>query len=172
MSLLSSRFSPFALFPKPPTLFVKPAFIPPSQLVNQGIAASLTKIFHTAIEEGELDFLAGQSIAFDIQPINLQFSLTLNTEEQLVAYTGETDLTISGQVVDFLRLIRREEDADTLFFQRRLTMSGSTELGLAMKNFLDSIELESLPFYPAIDKSTAALLKVHHRFLHSFKNRS
>jgi len=165
MSFLSSPFSPISLLPKPPRLFSQPALIPPTQLVNQGIAASLTKVFHAAIEEGELDFLAGQSIAFDIQPIKLRFSLTLNEEDKLVAYTGEADLRISGQVVDFLRLIRREEDADTLFFQRRLTMSGSTELGLAMKNFLDSIELENLPFYPAINKSTEALLKVHNHFM-------
>ncbi|MGB7997639.1 MAG: SCP2 sterol-binding domain-containing protein, partial [Photobacterium halotolerans] len=39
----------------------------------------------------------------------------------------------------------RKVDPDTLFFQRRLTMQGDTELGLAVKNLLDSLDLDSLP---------------------------
>ncbi|MBC8952242.1 sterol carrier protein, SCP [Xenorhabdus sp. PB62.4] len=33
----------------------------------------------------------------------------------------------------------------TLFFQRRLRIEGNTELGLHVKNLMDSIELESMP---------------------------
>ncbi|AYA41294.1 SCP2 sterol-binding domain-containing protein [Xenorhabdus nematophila] len=33
----------------------------------------------------------------------------------------------------------------TLFFQRRLRIEGNTELGLHVKNLLDSTELESMP---------------------------
>jgi predicted lipid carrier protein YhbT len=34
----------------------------------------------------------------------------------------------------------REEDPDTLFFARRLTIEGDTELGLVAKNLLDGID--------------------------------
>jgi predicted lipid carrier protein YhbT len=37
-------------------------------------------------------------------------------------------------------LARRQEDPDTLFFSRRLSMEGDTELGLLVKNTLDAIE--------------------------------
>lgn len=53
------------------------------------------------------------------------------------------DLAISARLRDYLALLAREEDPDTLFFSRRLLMEGDTELGLLMKNTLDGIELPS-----------------------------
>ena len=55
-----------------------------------------------------------------------------------------TDLTISANAQDFLRLAQRQEDPDTLFFNRRLSMEGDTELGLLVKNALDALELPVL----------------------------
>ena len=57
---------------------------------------------------------------------------------------AQTDLTISASGPDFLRMARREEDPDTLFFSRRLMMEGDTELGLVVKNTLDALELPVL----------------------------
>lgn len=51
------------------------------------------------------------------------------------------DLKISARARDFMALLAREEDADTLFFNRRLRMEGDTDLGLLVKNTLDGIEL-------------------------------
>ena len=62
----------------------------------------------------------------------------------------DADLTIEGTVYTFLQLATRNEDSDTLFFRRQLRMSGDTELGLYVKNFLESIEPESLPLQPAL----------------------
>lgn len=59
-------------------------------------------------------------------------------------HTGEADLTISASAYDFGLLARRLEDPDTLFFSRRLSMEGDTELGLLVKNTLDAIELPLL----------------------------
>ncbi|MGZ3236698.1 MAG: ubiquinone anaerobic biosynthesis accessory factor UbiT [Burkholderiaceae bacterium] len=52
----------------------------------------------------------------------------------------EADLTIGASAYDFLLLARRQEDPDTLFFSRRLSMEGDTELGLLIKNTLDAME--------------------------------
>lgn len=57
---------------------------------------------------------------------------------------GAADLTISASAYDFVLLARRQEDPDTLFFSRRLSMEGDTELGLLVKNTLDAIELPVL----------------------------
>ena len=57
---------------------------------------------------------------------------------------AQTDLTISASGPDFLRLAQRQEDPDTLFFSRRLSMEGDTELGLVVKNTLDALELPVL----------------------------
>jgi O2-independent ubiquinone biosynthesis accessory factor UbiT len=54
---------------------------------------------------------------------------------------GDADLTISASAYDFLQLAQRREDPDTLFFSRRLSTEGDTELGLVVKNTLDALEL-------------------------------
>lgn len=54
------------------------------------------------------------------------------------------DLCISASAHDFVRLAQRQEDPDTLFFSRRLSMEGDTELGLVVKNTLDALELPVL----------------------------
>ena len=74
--------------------------------------------------------------AFDFEWRKDRFSATQNT--------GDADLTISASACDFVLLARRLEDPDTLFFSRRLSMEGDTELGLLVKNTLDAIELPIL----------------------------
>ncbi|OTA17926.1 sterol carrier protein, SCP [Xenorhabdus vietnamensis] len=46
---------------------------------------------------------------------------------------------------DFILIAACKEDPDTLLFQRRLWIERNTELGLHVKNLMDSIELESMP---------------------------
>jgi len=53
-------------------------------------------------------------------------------------------VVISAGARDFLRLARREADADTLFFDRRLSIEGDTELGLLLKNTLDALDVKSV----------------------------
>lgn len=53
------------------------------------------------------------------------------------------DLTVAATLRDFIALALREEDPDTLFFARRLVVEGDTELGLTVKNLLDSIDWET-----------------------------
>ena len=53
----------------------------------------------------------------------------------------EPDLAIRAHAADFVALARRTQDPDTLFFNRRLSMEGDTELGLMVKNTLDALEL-------------------------------
>ena len=72
-------------------------------------------------------------IAFDFEWGNAGFSACRPT--------ADADLTISASAHDFLLLARRQEDPDTLFFSRRLSTEGDTELGLLVKNTLDAIEL-------------------------------
>lgn len=53
---------------------------------------------------------------------------------------GTPELLLEAKSADFLELMQGKADADTLFFQRRLKISGDTELGLIVKNWLDAIE--------------------------------
>lgn len=55
------------------------------------------------------------------------------------------DLSFAANLSAFLQLLARQEDPDTLFFNRELSIEGDTELGLVVKNMLDAIELPKLP---------------------------
>jgi predicted lipid carrier protein YhbT len=52
---------------------------------------------------------------------------------------------VRGEVTDLLLLASRLEDADTLFFHRRLQLTGDVELGLLVRNLLDRLPWETLP---------------------------
>ncbi len=52
----------------------------------------------------------------------------------------EPDLAFAANLSAYLQLLARQEDPDTLFFNRELEITGDTELGLIVKNMLDAIE--------------------------------
>lgn len=57
----------------------------------------------------------------------------------------EPDLAFTASLSAYLQLISRQEDPDTLFFNRELEIIGDTELGLIVKNMLDAIEWPRFP---------------------------
>ncbi len=59
----------------------------------------------------------------------------------LFSLRDEPDLTIRANLSAYLQLLARQEDPDTLFFNRELAIEGDTELGLIVKNMLDAVEL-------------------------------
>ncbi|MFZ5549431.1 MAG: ubiquinone anaerobic biosynthesis accessory factor UbiT [Pseudomonadota bacterium] len=48
-------------------------------------------------------------------------------------------LRIAAGATAYWRLLRGQDDADRLFFERALVMEGDTEMGLVLKNTLDAI---------------------------------
>jgi predicted lipid carrier protein YhbT len=110
----------------------------PAHLFTQ----TLNKLFAEQLKDGELDFMASTVIEVNVEDAGLQLRLCLRGERFSVAEAArKADLTIAGSLYDFLLLAGRREDPDTLFFNRRLKLSGNTELGLYVKNFLDSMDL-------------------------------
>lgn len=51
-------------------------------------------------------------------------------------------MRIAGRLDDLVALARRDEDPDTLFFQRRLMLEGDTATGLLLKNLLDALDFD------------------------------
>jgi predicted lipid carrier protein YhbT len=62
----------------------------------------------------------------------------------------EPDLAFAANLSAYLQLLARQEDPDTLFFNRELEITGDTELGLVVKNMLDAVEWPSLPRLPLL----------------------
>lgn len=84
--------------------------------------------------------LQGRRLALRVSDAGIHVGLTLDGRRFRTAGGDEPDLAITARTRDFIALLLREEDADTLFFSRRLLMEGDTELGLLVKNTLDAIE--------------------------------
>ncbi len=96
--------------------------------------------------------LYGKLICIRVRDVGLQFRFILDENGfQPVTRDELPDLSISASACDFMRLASRQEDPDSLFFNRRLLIEGDTELGLVAKNTLDALDLSklSLPaFFP------------------------
>ena len=116
------------------------------------ITSAMNAMFSTPLEAGELEFLTQQVMNIFVTDAGLRFSVRLDKDKLRAGNeAAEADVTIEGTVYTFLLLATRKEDADTLFFHRQLKTSGNTELGLHVKNFLDGLEPETLPYYRTID---------------------
>lgn len=53
---------------------------------------------------------------------------------------SDPDVKLAASAMDFFKLASGMEDADTLFFRRRLKIEGDTELGIAVKYWIDASE--------------------------------
>jgi len=127
-------------FPKPLAL---PLSLIPARIHSSLLVKMLNLPFAPELADGELDFLNGRVMLAEIKDARLNFKITLRNGQLEAAHSrAPHHLSIAGNVYDFLLLATRREDADTLFFNRRLQLGGDTELGLYVKNFLDSLELE------------------------------
>ena len=149
--------------PRLPQLFSLLGRKAPTAVHSRALAALLNRFFATPMREGELEFMDGRVMEVEVLDTGLRFRVTL-AGDRIVAPSGmsEPDLTIRGDLYDFLLLVSRREDPDTLFFNRRLKLGGDTELGLYVKNFLDAIEPEPQwqPLLTLADKTVTAMESV------------
>ena len=92
-------------------------------------------------EAAELEPLVGKVVAIRITDAELVFHFLVTAGGFNACGASQAPaVVISAAAADFVRLAMRRVDADTLFFSRRLTMEGDTELGLLLKNRLDALE--------------------------------
>ncbi len=122
--------------------FAFPMNLVPTTLNSTILVTILNKLLIDSLQEGELDFLNKKVLLIKIQDAGLEFRLTMVGDRLIACNHRSPDISIKGRLYDFLLLTTRREDPDTLFFNRRLRLTGSTELGLYLKNFLDSLEPE------------------------------
>ncbi|GHT82506.1 hypothetical protein AGMMS49960_09130 [Betaproteobacteria bacterium] len=116
------------------------------------LVSALNLVPDAVLSRATLAPLEGRHLRVCVLDAGLSLDFTLRGAYflPLGANATPTDLVISASAGDFIALALREEDADTLFFGRRLVMVGDTELGLLVKNTLDAIDwngLHLLPFY-------------------------
>ena len=91
-----------------------------------------------------LEPIAGRRLGIEITDLGQRWVFALHADGLRLAQ-GDAEATVSGSATDLLLLASRLEDADTLFFQRRLMLTGDTELGLFLRNLLDRLPWEAFP---------------------------
>ena len=123
----------------------------PFTLQRRLLQAVLETLLAEAIDEGELDFLEDRTLAIWVTDMGIGWNIVGRHPYLLVSPPeGTADATIQGQARAFALLASGREDPDTLFFRRELSLEGDTELGLAVKNLLDSVGLDALPAKKAV----------------------
>lgn len=89
--------------------------------------------------EEDFAWMMGKTVRFTVSDLAVGLSITHDGER--FAHSGAAaDVTFGASLADYLILARRQEDPDTLFFQRRLLIEGDTEVGLALKNLMDATD--------------------------------
>ncbi|PHS23950.1 MAG: SCP2 domain-containing protein [Methylophaga sp.] len=123
----------------------------PFRLMPKAIQLTIaTKVSNYLLQQqlmdGELDFLEDAVLRIQIKDLNFDWQVYLKQNQLAFSEgTNTADTTFSGHSKEFLLLASRREDPDTLFFQRRLSIEGNTELGLQVKNLIDSVDLDAFP---------------------------
>ena len=133
------NYTPSRTVPQPLGLLLArlPAY-PGSVLLSTALNLGLAD----QLQDDVRRLLLGKKLRIHVRDARLTFDFSW-TGHGFAACAGglQADLTISAGAYDFLQLAQRREDPDTLFFSRRLSMEGDTELGLVVKNTLDALEL-------------------------------
>ena len=138
-SHLSSLLKPL------PRLLVRPLALLPTPLWQQPLEKLCQWSLRQPLTEGQFDWLEGRRIAIEVSDSDLRFTVSLSAGKLTIDDRDGAETTLSGDCESLLLLATRQEDPDTLFFQRRLQIRGNTELGLALKNELDGFDWQQLP---------------------------
>ncbi|MBI4203757.1 MAG: SCP2 sterol-binding domain-containing protein [Betaproteobacteria bacterium] len=112
------------------------------------IALALNAVLGESLNAKNLPQARGKVVTIDVRDIGLKLAFAVEDEGLVARGNVRPDATISADARDFLALARREQDPDTLFFNRRLVMQGDTELALLIKNTLDAIDFRALKLPP------------------------
>ena len=111
--------------------------LPPRLILVQ----TLNKMLRRGLLPADMTQFAGRHFQLDVLDLGISIRFSADTQRFTAEnYPGAPDLRLAAHSADYLRMILREEDPDTLFFNRKLQIEGDTALGLATKNLLDCVD--------------------------------
>jgi O2-independent ubiquinone biosynthesis accessory factor UbiT len=124
---------------------------PPSAALSLALNLFAPHLF-AADESSRLE---GKTIRLQVRDAGLTLTLRIRRGGYAPCRSGTTaDATVSADARDFVQLALGKADPDTLFFNRRLTIAGDTDIGLLVKNALDRIT-------PPVPRRVLELLRKH-----------
>ena len=116
----------------------------PKSLRTRVIERAMAQALAQPLAEHALEFMDGRRLGIEVSDLGLRWVVELQGT-RLVVVDAPAEATVRGTATDLLLLAGRLEDADTLFFQRRLVLTGDVELGLTARNMLDRLPWETVP---------------------------
>jgi predicted lipid carrier protein YhbT/chorismate mutase len=119
------------------------ARLPPS-LPGRLLVQAAARARANGLAKGEFAFLEGRRLGIEVHDLGIACTLGLH-RGRLCVVPDAPEATVRGSLVDLMLLASRLEDADTLFFQRRLVLVGDTALGLEARNVLDRLDWSEVP---------------------------
>ena len=112
----------------------------PPQPPSLVAALMLDRLLLPRLSPSQRRSLAGRVVELEVVEAGLRVRLVLGERGFAAAGPGRAPaLVVRAQAQALWRLVRGEDDADRLFFDRSLVMEGDTEFGLELKNALDAV---------------------------------
>lgn len=108
-----------------------------------GVVTMLNLVRHQLWPEEDFGWLEDRTIRLQATDIGCGISYSFQCG-RFVTSTQTPDVIFGASLADYWIIALRQEDPDTLFFQRRLSISGDTELGLQLKNLMDATDFSPL----------------------------
>ncbi|HRP73657.1 MAG TPA: SCP2 sterol-binding domain-containing protein [Luteimonas sp.] len=129
----------------------------PPRLQQRLLERAMASVLAAPVADGSLDFMDGRTLGIEVTDLGLRWVVALR-DGRLRAGDDAPEASVRGNATDLLLLASRLEDADTLFFQRRLVLTGDVELGLTARNMLERLPWESVPLALRIGLNRGARL--------------
>jgi predicted lipid carrier protein YhbT len=134
--------------------------IMPTKVENYFVLHQVKRLSQPFMDDGEIDFLDNKIVEVELRDLSAKWYFTKIGQELMMlnlekaqAISPEPDVLFSASVDALVLMASQKVDPDTLFFNRKLKITGDTELGLEIKNLFDQFDLELLdkPFRAVLD---------------------
>lgn len=131
----------------PPPVRLAPVLrLAPFAVQARLLETAMQRVLAAPLASGALSLIEGRRLGIEVHDLGLRWVVVLRGGHIRVEPNSlDAEATVRGSATDLLLLASRREDADTLFFQRRLELTGDTELGLTARNLLDQLPWQEIP---------------------------
>lgn len=114
----------------------------PDSLLSAAFAAVANHALRGQRVAARLTEIEDRTLCLDLRDVGAHLYFRVRAGRLVAVAAGTPSVRIRGGLRDFLALLQRNEDPDTLFFQRRLCIEGDVEAGLHVKNLIDSLDYD------------------------------
>lgn len=143
--------------------------IMPTKVENYFVLHQVKRLSQPFMDNNEIDFLDDKVVEVEIRDLSARWyfakigqQLVMMDKAESLSISPEPDVVFSATVDALVLMASQKVDPDTLFFNRKLMITGDTELGLEIKNLFDQFDLALLdkPFRKVLDTWSDELIAI------------